>query len=126
MVHVAAILTVAKAKQAEVLGLVAELVRETRREDGCLQYVFTCGDADRCIFVEQWASLPCLFAHSKSPHYKRLAKRMFSITKVCCVVLLLPLFVCAFLMCVCAGVFALLHRLRPRSSHACVCFCFVR
>lgn len=58
----------------EILSLLDELVRETRKEEGCILYeVFQDINAPKVItIIEEWESEKALEKHSASPHFTRL------------------------------------------------------
>lgn len=53
-----------------VRDALCEMQVETRKEPGCLAYSFAVeiSDANVVRIFEQWASMPALEAHFKSPH----------------------------------------------------------
>ena len=85
-VYVTVVVEVAPANQAQWLGIVADLVRETRREKGCLKYVFTRNTKkeNRFVITEHWASAACLQAHTQTRHFKDLVPKMGALGTVCC------------------------------------------
>lgn len=58
----------------EALELGRELVTETRKEKGCIQYdlIQALDNPGKVVVVENWESPEALSAHSNSEHYKRL------------------------------------------------------
>jgi quinol monooxygenase YgiN len=60
------------AKTAE--GLFREIIAETRKEEGCVEYrVFTDPrNPEIYTFIEEWASQEALDRHIASPHFKRI------------------------------------------------------
>ena len=54
--------------------LFRELVEETRKEEGCIEYTLFIDSADenKCCMVETWASEEALAAHGKSEHFTRI------------------------------------------------------
>ena len=58
----------------KVLPLYEEMVAETRKENGCIQYDLLRDNADEThfVFVETWESQAHLEAHFKTPHFTRI------------------------------------------------------
>lgn len=63
-------------KLEEVLGLVVELARRSREEEGCLEYsVALARDREGTILlIERYVDEGAFRAHIDSPHYLRLGK----------------------------------------------------
>ncbi|NMM87494.1 antibiotic biosynthesis monooxygenase [Rhodococcus sp. SRB_17] len=66
--------TVKSENLAEVLDLYDELVRETRREDGCISYELLqrTDEPGELMLVEEWQSQAHLDAHTHTEHFVRL------------------------------------------------------
>jgi len=54
--------------------LYQELIENTRKEEGCIEYglFIDVKDENKCCFVEAWESEEALTAHMNSAHFKRL------------------------------------------------------
>ena len=54
--------------------LYRELIAETRKENGCVEYGFfiDASDETKCCFVETWESADALAAHVKTEHFTRI------------------------------------------------------
>ena len=61
------------AKRAAAIAAVREMMRDTRREAGCIAYVFSADVEDEAVFhvFEQWESAAALAAHFQAPHMAR-------------------------------------------------------
>ncbi len=57
---------------------IAELVKATRAEDGCIDYAMSedLGDRGLIRFVERWRDQAALDAHMKSPHMKTFGRSL--------------------------------------------------
>ncbi len=64
------------AKRAEALAAAREMMRDTRREAGCLSYSFSTDVEDEGVFhvFEEWESAEALAAHFQAPHMARFQK----------------------------------------------------
>ena len=64
-------------------ALAAELVRESRKEPGCLSYTLNRSAADPRIhlFVEVWADQAAIDAHNASAHFQRLVPQFAALTE---------------------------------------------
>lgn len=60
-------------KRDEAISAAVELMRETRKESGCIAYAFSADLIDSGSFriFEQWESAEALAAHMISPHMAR-------------------------------------------------------
>jgi len=58
----------------KAMPLYKEMVAETRKEDGCIQYDLLRDDKDEThfVFVETWESQAHLEAHFKSAHFVKI------------------------------------------------------
>jgi len=58
----------------KAMPLYEEMVAETRKENGCIQYDLLRDNADEAhfVFVETWESQAHLEAHFKAPHFTTL------------------------------------------------------
>lgn len=63
---------------AQVNALAEELVRTTRKEDGCNQYDFLLAEKDEnyAVILETWATQQALDAHSASEHFTRIVPQL--------------------------------------------------
>jgi len=58
--------------------LAAELIHETRKEEGCISYELF-QDIEHyniCTFIEAWEDRDALGRHMKSAHYERIVPQM--------------------------------------------------
>ena len=64
------------AKRAEAHAAAREVMRETRREPGCISYTFSADVEDEGVFhvFEEWESAEALAAHFRAPHMARFQK----------------------------------------------------
>ena len=64
------------AKRADALAAAREMMRETRREAGCISYTFSADVEDDGAFhlFEEWESAEALAAHFQAPHMVRFQK----------------------------------------------------
>ena len=64
------------AKRAQAVAAARDLMRETRREPGCVSYTFTSDLEDEAVFhiFEEWESPEALAAHFATPHMARFQK----------------------------------------------------
>jgi len=74
IVIVAGKIRVDPAKRNEVLESGAQLMRETRTQKGCLDYVWSADPTDpaRIYVFERWESVEDLAAHLKGEYYLRM------------------------------------------------------
>ena len=70
--------TVEQGDLAEVLRLYDELVTETRKEDGCINYELLQRTENPCelVLVEEWESQEHLDAHTHTEHFVRLVEAL--------------------------------------------------
>ena len=61
------------AKREAALAAAREMMRDTRRESGCLSYTFSADVEDEAVFhvFEAWESPEALGAHFRAPHMAR-------------------------------------------------------
>jgi len=74
MIAVVAKNFVKEKKLEEFLRLSQELVAETRREEGCIEYLLM-RDSERTnvlTFIEKWETVNHLKNHFETPHFKRI------------------------------------------------------
>jgi quinol monooxygenase YgiN len=66
-----------RGKESELREVLAGLVEPTRKEDGCVQYIFHVDNQDpgHFLFYETWKSMAHLEAHRASPHLRAFAAR---------------------------------------------------
>lgn len=78
MIRVIASFQVKPEQTAKAIGLATELVKETREEKGCAQYVLVqaAGDPNRLVILEGWESEADLNVHSASAHFTRLVPQL--------------------------------------------------
>lgn len=64
-------------------ALALELVRESKKEPGCLSYTLNRSSADPRVhlFVECWADQAAIEAHNASPHFQRLVPQFAALTE---------------------------------------------
>lgn len=67
---IVAVIRVNPEKHAELKPLFAEMIAQTRVEDGCVRYDLHCDnqDASRYVFYETWANRDLWLAHMASAH----------------------------------------------------------
>ncbi|ONI40240.1 hypothetical protein AN639_00870 [Candidatus Epulonipiscium fishelsonii] len=65
-------------KKQEYMDVVKKLVEETRKEKGCISYVFNedMDDPNKVAFIEKWESKEALDAHFKAPHFVELTPKL--------------------------------------------------
>lgn len=58
--------------------LLPELLEETRKEDGCLEYTFNQDqdNPEHFTFIETWENMEKLKAHTQTPHYKEIVPQI--------------------------------------------------
>jgi quinol monooxygenase YgiN len=61
------------AKREVALAAARDVMRDTRRETGCISYTFSADVEDEGLFhiFEEWESAEALGAHFKAPHMAR-------------------------------------------------------
>ena len=66
------------ANTPEVVSALVEMVKQSRAEDGCLDYTFAqdLADPDTLIIYERWRDEDALMAHFNSPHMAEFQKVM--------------------------------------------------
>lgn len=81
-VHVIVTKDVAEVCQAKWLTMAEELVRETRKENGCIFYSFVQNSSNptRFVIVEEWESRQHLENHFQTEHFKSLVPQMDAIS----------------------------------------------
>lgn len=64
-------------------ALAAELVRQSRKEPGCLGYVLcrSSGEQRLHLFLERWADQASLDAHKATPHFQRIVPQFDALTE---------------------------------------------
>jgi quinol monooxygenase YgiN len=74
MIKVVAKSKVMEDKIEEVLNLYQELVIETRKEDGCIQYELYQDNEDSSVLamIEKWEDKAALDNHMQTEHFKRI------------------------------------------------------
>lgn len=78
MIIVVATHFVKKSKVDAFKVLAAELVEETNKEKGCMEYALYKQDGKKRTysFIEKWEDRACLKAHSESRHIKRIGPKL--------------------------------------------------
>lgn len=78
MIRVLVPTTVEQGDLAEVLRLYDELVTETRKEDGCINYELLQRTDNPCelVLAEEWESQEHLDAHTHTEHFVRLVEAL--------------------------------------------------
>lgn len=67
----------------EYLKLVKNLVEETRKEKGCIEYYLNHNDEDNVVFfIELWEDEQSLEKHSNSEHIKKYAPLLAKMCEV--------------------------------------------
>ena len=63
--------------------LAAELVRESKKEPGCLSYSLNRSEADPRVhvFIECWSDQAAIDAHSASAHFQRIVPQFAALTE---------------------------------------------
>jgi quinol monooxygenase YgiN len=61
------------AKREVAIAAARDVMRDTRRETGCISYIFSTDVEDEALFhiFEEWDSAEALRAHFKTPHMAR-------------------------------------------------------
>ncbi|MBI6872105.1 putative quinol monooxygenase [Clostridium aciditolerans] len=74
MIKVVAKKLVNEGKVEEVIKLYEELVRETRKEEGCIKYELYQDEKDPRVLavIEEWESKDALERHMNSEHFTRI------------------------------------------------------
>lgn len=74
MVTVVAKNTVKSERIERFIGLAGELIEETRKEKGCIEYsLFRDSETPNILtFIEKWESIEDLKVHFEAPHFKRI------------------------------------------------------
>lgn len=64
-------------------ALAAELVRESRKEPGCLSYSLNRSRSDPRLhlFIECWESQAAIDAHNATPHFQRIVPQFAALTE---------------------------------------------
>jgi len=70
-------------KTEEFKSLTRELIDETRKEKGCIEYVLyeDTESAGTFTFIEKWEDMDCLEAHFQSEHFKRMGAKVKELRK---------------------------------------------
>jgi quinol monooxygenase YgiN len=65
-------------KAEEFKVLTKELIEETRKEKGCIEYILYEDTKDENVFtfIEKWENMECIEAHFESPHFKRIVPQI--------------------------------------------------
>lgn len=69
-------------RRGELIAAACELVKLSRREQGCVAYDFFASETNACnfMFCETWANEEVLAAHAASDHFIRLVAVIEEIT----------------------------------------------
>ena len=64
-------------------ALALELVRESRREPGCLSYTLNRSESDKRLhmFLECWDSQGAVDAHNATTHFRRIVPQFAALTE---------------------------------------------
>lgn len=83
MIKIVAENYVTKENVQAFLDLVAELVRESRKEAGCISYSLfeDCSDPTHLTFIEEWKDEDAIAIHNATSHFTELVPEM---GKLCC------------------------------------------
>jgi quinol monooxygenase YgiN len=70
-------------KTDEFKNLTRELIDETRKEKGCIEYVLYEDIENEGVFtfIEKWEDMDCLEAHFQSEHFKRIGAKVNELRK---------------------------------------------
>ncbi len=65
-------------KAEEFKNLTKELIEETRKENGCIEYNLyeDMENVNLLTFVEKWEDMACLKAHFEAPHFKKIIPQL--------------------------------------------------
>ena len=82
MIKVVAQFFIKDGEVEKALGLAKELVLETKKEKGCLNYeLFQSSQKDTQIaFIEEWENQAALDVHFKAPHFTDLVPKLQALT----------------------------------------------
>lgn len=82
MIKVVAKKIVNEGKVEKVIKLYEELVRETRKEEGCIKYELYQDEKDSNILavIEEWKDRECLNRHMSSEHFVRIVPMIRELT----------------------------------------------
>lgn len=74
MIKIVASKYVKKEQKEEFLKLTSELVKDSRKEEGCISYALYQDIADQThlTFIEEWKDDDAIIAHNKSKHFTRI------------------------------------------------------
>jgi quinol monooxygenase YgiN len=78
MLVIAGTIEIDPAKQDEARAAALEMMRATRKEPGCVDYVFSAELAQPGVFriFEQWESQAALEAHFRAPHMAEFQSKL--------------------------------------------------
>ncbi|WP_319372120.1 putative quinol monooxygenase [uncultured Ilyobacter sp.] len=70
-------------KTEEFKNLTKELIEETRKEKGCIEYILyeDIENEGTFTFIEKWEDIDCLKAHFESAHFKKLGPQLGELRK---------------------------------------------
>jgi len=78
MIRVIVRFPIAPGKLQAFLDATKELIEETRKEDGCIDYSLaqSPGDENSLVLIEHWRDQASLDAHCKTPHFTAAVPRL--------------------------------------------------
>ena len=76
MLVIAGRIRIDPAKRGAALAAAREMMRDTRREPGCISYTFSADVDDEAVFYvfEEWEDAQALGGHFEAPHMARFQK----------------------------------------------------
>lgn len=83
MIKVVAKNYIKEEKMSEVLGIIKELIEETRKEEGCIKYELFQDLQNKGVitFIEEWENMETLQKHMNSEHFKRIVPKVQAFTE---------------------------------------------
>jgi len=74
MIRVIAVFKIKRENIDNAVNLIAELVEETRKEEGCIQYdaIQSQTESTKLVILENWKTQEDLDVHSASKHFMKL------------------------------------------------------
>jgi quinol monooxygenase YgiN len=78
MIKIVAENYVKKEHLEEFLDLVSELVKESRKEDGCISYTLyeDISDQTHLTFIEEWKDADAINTHNNSKHFTSIVPKL--------------------------------------------------
>jgi quinol monooxygenase YgiN len=82
MIKVIAQFHIKNAEVEKALALAKELVLQTKKETGCLNYELfqNAEDTTQLIFIEEWENQAVLQSHFQTPHFTDLVPKLQALT----------------------------------------------